>query len=113
MTDKKVNFRHNFDVLEQIAVINAMKRRLLAMTIIIIAAAIPLLQQYQTSQAYPCLGGSTKEYCTGYHNGAIQADQDYNTGHDLDISQHQCIGNSTDYCNGYIKGYNDEADFLG
>jgi hypothetical protein len=80
------------------------------------AVTISTLQQqpyYQTAQAYHCVGDSAKEYYTGYHDGAILAYRDFNTGHDLDKSQHPCTGNSTDYCNGYIRGYNDEADFLG
>lgn len=36
MIGKKVNFRRDFDVLEHIAIMNAMKKRLLAMTIIVI-----------------------------------------------------------------------------
>lgn len=72
-----------------------------------------LLQYYQTAQAFPCIGDHVKEYCTGYHDGAILAYRDFNTGHDLDISQHPCTRNSTDYCNGYNRGYSDEADFLG
>jgi hypothetical protein len=72
-----------------------------------------LLQYYQRAQAYPCVGGSAKEYCTGYHDGAVHAYTDYNTGHGLDLDQHRCTGNSTDYCNGYNRGYSDEADFLG
>jgi hypothetical protein len=93
------------------------KERLLVIlvTIIMISATISMLQQQpydQTAQAYPCVGGSVKEYCTGYHDGAIQAYRDHK-GHDLDVDQHPCTGNNTDYCNGYIRGYNDEADFLG
>jgi hypothetical protein len=86
---------------------------MLAMTIIMIYAAITALQQHnQTAQAFPCIGGSVKEYCTGYHDGAIQAYRDFNTGHDLDVDLHPCTG-SVDYCNGYNRGYGDEADFLG
>ncbi len=89
---------------------------ILIMTVIMISAtgiALLAIQYHQTAQAYPCVVGSVKEYCTGYHDGAILAYRDFNTGHDLDTSQHPCTGNSTDYCNGYIRGYNDEADFLG
>ena len=83
--------------------------------IMISAASITLLstQYHQIAQAFPCIGDSAKEYCTGYHDGAVQAHRDFNAGHDLDIDQHRCIRNSTDYCNGYNRGYNDEADFLG
>jgi hypothetical protein len=99
-----------------------MKVTLSIMTVIIIISATTTIaivleqqqQQYhQTAQAYPCVGGSAKEYCTGYHDGAVLAYRDFNTGNDLAVDQHPCRGNSTDYCNGYIRGYNDEADFLG
>jgi hypothetical protein len=95
-----------------------MKGRLLttSIMIIMISAYIVIAQQYlyyQTAQAYPCVGDSTKEYCTGYHDGAIKAYRDYKTGNDLDIDQHPCTGNSAEYCNGYNRGYSDEADFLG
>jgi len=96
-----------------------MKVILLATTIIITISAtttiltILLHQHYQTAQAYPCVGGSAKEYCTAYHDGANQAYIDYKTGHDLGIDQHRCTNNSNDYCDGYARGYSDEADFLG
>jgi hypothetical protein len=94
-----------------------MKATLLVTTIIILISTTTitmLLQQYhQTAQAYPCVGGNAKEYCTAYHDGANQAYIDYKTGHDLDIDQHLCTNNSNDYCNGYARGYSDEADFLG
>jgi hypothetical protein len=91
---------------------------LITTTIIIMISATAitvLLQQYnQTAQAFPCVGDDAgKEYCTGYHDGAIEARRDFNIGADLDIEQHRCTHNSSDYCNGYDKGYNDEADFLG
>ena len=40
----------------------------------------------QTAQASPCNGDNGKEYCTGYHAGAIQAHKDFKTGDDLDVS---------------------------
>ena len=77
------------------------------------AIALLLIQQYpQTAQASPCNGDNGKEYCTGYHDGAIQAHKDFKTGDDLDVDQHRCTG-STEYCSGYERGYNDEQDFLG
>ena len=86
---------------------------MLAMTnIIMISAAIIVLQNNQTAQAFPFVGDSIKEYCIGYHDGAIQAYRDFNMGHDLDVDQHRCTG-SVDYCNGYNRGYGDEANFLG
>ncbi len=85
---------------------------LLVMTIITLPATTIitlLLQYYQTAQAFPCIGDHVKEYCIGYHDGAIQANRDFKTGQDLDIGQRSCVDNITRYCN----GYNDEADFLG
>ena len=98
-----------------------MKATLLVMTVIIMiytattTTTITALQQhYQTAQAFRCIGGSLKiDYCIGYHAGAIEAHRDFNLGHDLAIYQHQCTPSSTDYCNGYDRGYSDEADFLG
>ena len=85
----------------------------LLVVITIMISAISITVQQQTAQAYPCIGGSVKEYCIGYHDGAIQAHRDFYTGHNLGTDQHQCKDNSTEYCNGYDRGYNDEADFLG
>ena len=90
-------------------------------TIIISAASITALllllpQQYlqQIAKAFPCVGDNslTEEYCTGYHDGAIQAHRDFHTGHGLDLDQHTCTA-SVDYCTGYSRGYSDESDFLG
>ena len=88
---------------------------LLVTTVITISAtSITLLLQYnQTAQAFPCVGDHVKEYCTGYHDGAVQANRNFKTGEDLDINQHRCTGDSSLYCNGYNRGYSDEADFLG
>jgi hypothetical protein len=52
-------------------------------------------------------------YCMGYHNGAIQANRDYKVGNNLDVDQHRCTAASALYCNGYNRGYSDQADFLG
>ncbi len=30
----------------------------------------------------------------------------------MDVDEHRCTG-STEYCNGYNRGYSDEEDFLG
>ena len=98
-----------------------MKATLLLTVIIIImistiTTTITILpqQSHQIAQAYPCIGGSAKEYCTAYHDGANHAYRDYKTDHDLDIDRHRCTNNSSnDYCNGYARGYSDEADFLG
>jgi hypothetical protein len=81
---------------------------MVATTIAIMTFAILLQQQYlQTAQAFPCNGDSEKEYCTGYHDGAVQAHKDFKTGDDLDVDQHRCTG-STEYCNGYDRVYSDE-----
>ena len=87
---------------------------LLVTTFVIFANSSMLLLEYpQTAHAFPCVGGQVRKYCTGYHDGAIQAHRDFNTGQDLDIDQHPCVHNITEYCHGYNRGYNDEADFLG
>ena len=84
-----------------------------AATTIAVILLLSLQEQHpQTAQASPCNGDNGKEYCTGYHDGAIQAHKDFKTGDDLDIDQHRCTG-STEYCSGYERGYNDEQDFLG
>ena len=36
---------------------------------------------------------------------------DFKTGDDMDVNEHRCTG-STEYCNVYNRGYNDEEDFL-
>ena len=64
------------------------------------------------AQAFPCIGDTLKEYCMGYHDGAIQAHRDYNSGDDFSLDQHGCSINP-EYCIGYDKGYNDEVVFLG
>ena len=61
------------------------------------------------STGFPCVGGSTKNYCVGYHDGAVQADNDDNAHRNLDVSQHPCIDHTPQYCQGFVKGYNDEA----
>ena len=49
----------------------------------------------------------------GYHDGAIQAHRDYNSGDEnISLNQHKCTINPA-YCKGYDRGYNDEMDFLG
>ena len=90
----------------------------LTKTILISAASItalllPLQRLQQVAQAYPCVGdGSlTEEYCTGYHDGAIQAHRDFHTVHGLDLDQHTCTA-SVDYCTGYSRGYSDESGIL-
>ena len=86
---------------------------MVATTIAMMTFAILLQQQYpQTAQAFPCNGNNGKEYCMGYHDGAVQAHKDFKSGDDTDIDQHRCTG-SAEYCNGYDRGYSDEEDFLG
>ena len=82
------------------------------MSITIIFCSL-LLQLYpQKAQAFPCIGDILKEYCIGYHDGAIQAHRDYNNGNDISLDQHRCTI-KPEYCKGYDRGYNDEMDFLG
>ncbi len=53
--------------------------------------ALSLLQQYpQTAQAFPCNGNNGKEYCTGYDEGAVQADRDLKPGDDMYVDEHRC-----------------------
>ena len=86
---------------------------IISITTVIFSLAILLEQYPQEAQAYPCIGGeANKEYCIGYNIGAIQAHRDYSGVNDIGLDEHQCKGNH-DYCQGYDRGYNDEADFLG
>jgi hypothetical protein len=79
---------------------------------IMISSILTVQQQYQIAYAFPCVGEGVEEYCTGYHDGAIQAHRDYNSGNNLGIDHHPCTS-SADYCGGYNRGYSDEVDFLG
>jgi hypothetical protein len=102
---------------DKLVILKAMKKRLLAMTITIMtttATIAMLIQQYpQSAEAFPCIGDvMKKEYCIGYHDGAIQAHKDFNSSNDISLDQHGCVINS-EYCRGYGRGYSDEADFLG
>jgi hypothetical protein len=101
--------------------IDTMKGKLslviLTTTIIMVSATtivvLLLQQQYpQAAQASPCNGDDGKEYCAGYHDGAVQAHRDFKTGDNLDVDEHPCMA-SEEYCNGYDRGYSDEQDFLG
>lgn len=50
-----------------------MKTRLLiTWAIVIMIIRVTAIVERQTAQAFPCVGGSVKEYCTGYHDGAVQ-----------------------------------------
>jgi hypothetical protein len=66
----------------------------------------------KSAYAFPCKGGVGEEYCRGYHAGAIQADKDDNANRNLDLSQHRCTSTIQQYCQGFVNGYNDEADSL-
>ena len=93
----------------------AILRLFTMLAIIMFIAALALSEQHiHKAQAFPCIGDANKEYCIGYHSGAIQAHRDYNSGDDNNIGsdQQQCKANP-EYCKGYDRGYNDEADFLG
>jgi hypothetical protein len=87
---------------------------IMSITIITIMLNVPQQQQYgqAAAHAFPCVGDTTREYCRGYHDGAIQAHRDYNSGDDISLDQHRCTINP-EYCKGYDRGYNDETDFLG
>ena len=69
----------------------------------------------KSSPPFPCAGGTGVEYCSGYHDGAVQADRDdaemsKGTG-SVDVNKHlPCVNSNPDYCRGFIKGYDDEAD---
>jgi hypothetical protein len=80
---------------------------------VVIIVLFVMISITNTAQAYPCRGHSAREYCIGYHDGAIQAHRDYNSGNDWDHEQHRCTHDTNEYCNGYIRGYIDEEDFLG
>ena len=60
----------------------------------------------------PCGGGSTQEYCRGYHDGAVQVDNEdeaRGAGSPIGLGFHGCPYDSTpEYCKGYERGYNDE-----
>ena len=66
----------------------------------------------KSAYAFPCKGGIGEEYCSGYHAGAIQADKDDNANRNLDVSHHRCTSTIQQYCQGFVNGYNDEADLL-
>ena len=66
----------------------------------------------KSAYAFPCKGGIGEEYCSGYHAGTIQADKDDNANRNLDVFQHRCTSTIQQYCQGFVNGYNDEADFL-
>jgi hypothetical protein len=60
---------------------------------------------------FPCVGGSGKNYCVGYHDGAVQADKDDTAG--TGVAFTGCPpGHNREYCAGYQRGYNDESYIL-
>jgi hypothetical protein len=88
---------------------------LLALSIVGITTTIAQLTSINVVKsvyAFPGKGGIGEEYCSGYHAGAIQADKDDNANRNLDVFQHRCISTIQQYCQGFVNGYNDEADFL-
>lgn len=94
-----------------------MQRLALLTTITVTATIMSVLIPYQTAHAFPCAGGSGKDYCSGYHKGAVQADKDdSNAGKVQDggnIFSSTCqSGHTADYCSGWNRGYNDEAGVL-
>jgi hypothetical protein len=62
------------------------------------------------AEHFPCEGGTGDIYCSGYHAGAVQADDDYNNHGFIDQAKHPCKS-MAEFCAGYSKGYEDEADF--
>jgi hypothetical protein len=109
------NTNNNDNSARQTVIINnkwekEMQRLALLTTITVTAAIMSVLIPYQTAHAFPCTGGSGKEYCRGYHTGAVQADKDNAKGN-VDVSQHPC-SSSVDYCSGFTRGYDDEAGML-
>jgi hypothetical protein len=72
----------------------------------------------KSSTPFPCAGGTGVEYCSGYHDGAVQADRDNAVmskgSGSVDVNKHlPCVNSNPDYCRGFIKGYDDEANILG
>jgi hypothetical protein len=49
-------------------------------------------------------------YCSGYHAGSVQADDDYNNHGLIDQAKHPCKS-MAEFCVGYSEGYEDEAVF--
>ena len=62
------------------------------------------------AEHFPCEGGTGDIYCSGYHAGAVQADDDYNNHGFINQDKHPC-NSMAEFCAGYSKGYEDEADF--
>jgi hypothetical protein len=89
---------------------------ILVSTLTLAVIFIQLLGQQHQALAFPCSGGSGKEYCKGYHEGAVAADKDSDAmgspnSKGVDVDNHPCH-KSADYCAGFNKGYNDEAMLL-
>jgi len=83
------------------------------LSLTLVFSCLLLYLSHHKAQAFPCIGDTLKEYCMGYHDGAIRAHRDYNSGDDnISLNQHRCTI-TPEYCKGYDRGYNDEADFLG
>src|SRR5438093_5828813 len=62
------------------------------------------------AEHFSCEGGTGDIYCSGYHDGAVQADDDYNNHGFIDQAKHPCKS-MTEFCAGYSKVNEDEADF--
>jgi hypothetical protein len=95
--------------------ISSVVAALLSLSIVGATTTIPQFSSIdvvKSAYAFPCKGGIGEEYCSGYHAGAIQADKDDNANRNLDVSQHRCTSTIQQYCQGFVNGYNDEADFL-
>jgi hypothetical protein len=70
----------------------------------------PHTSDYKKAEHFPCEGGTGDIYCSGYHAGAVQADDDYNNHGFINQDKHPC-NSMAEFCAGYSKGYEDEADF--
>jgi len=80
---------------------------------IAIIKLIECLFKLPVAHAFPCSGGSGKEYCSGYHKGALQADKDWANPHSgKEIFSSKCpSGHTTEYCNGWTRRYDKESQF--
>jgi hypothetical protein len=76
----------------------------------ILVFAVLTLAPIAKAEHFPCEGGTGDIYCSGYHAGAVQADDDYNNHGFIDQAKHPCKS-MAEFCAGYSKGYEDEADF--
>lgn len=86
-----------------------MDKRILIAAIPVFIALIAVVPSVRATH-FPCEGGTGDIYCKGYHDGAVQADNDDAKGF-LDVTKHPC-DSEAEYCAGYDKGYDDEGGQL-